>query len=321
MIKIFKNKNKRIINMDIHTYRRNRILKEYPNIKKLYGPEWKSKWISLFLLFIPQLYISLNIDKLSWTNYLLITYFVGATITQALFLAIHELSHNLFFKEIKYNKLYSIFLNLPIGIPFSISFRDYHLEHHNNLGIYGLDTDLPSELENNLVNNSSLKKTIWLSLQIVWYAIRPIFIKQYKLNIYHILNIIIQLLFDIIIYYNFGKGPIIYFLLSDLIAGGLHPCSYHFISEHYLLETTNYQETYSYYGILNYLTWNVGYHNEHHDFPYISWSKLSVVNKTLPSIYNTLIKYDSWYNIFKNFIFNSMVSLNSRKINKYKENY
>ena len=301
---------------EIHKFRREKILKVYPNIKKLYGPEWKSKWISLFLLFVPQIYISLNIHKLSWINYFLVTYFVGATITQALFLAIHELSHNLFFKEIKYNKLYAIFLNLPIGIPFSISFRDYHLEHHNNLGIYGLDTDLPSKFEKYLVNNKT-KKTIWLSLQIVWYALRPIFMKKYTFTMYHSLNIVLQLLFDTIIYKLCGTGPIIYFLLCDLIAGGLHPCAYHFISEHYLLNYKSNQETYSYYGLLNYLTWNVGYHNEHHDFPYIPWSRLPLVKKTLPSIYNTLIKYNSWYTIFYKFIFNRKVSLYSRNIRKH----
>ena len=301
---------------DIHTFRRQEILKVYPNIKKLYGPEWKSKWISLFLLFIPQLYISLNVHKLSWINYFLVTYFVGATITQALFLAIHELSHNLFFKEIKYNKLYAIFLNLPIGIPFSISFRDYHLEHHNNLGIYGLDTDLPSKFEKYLVN-SKTKKTIWLSLQIVWYALRPIFMKRYTFTMYHSLNITVQLLFNTIIYKLCGSGPITYFLLCDLIAGGLHPCAYQFISEHYLLNFKSNQETYSYYGLLNYLTWNVGYHNEHHDFPYIPWSRLALVKKTLPSIYNTLIKYNSWYTIFYKFIFDIKVSLYSRNIRRY----
>ena len=83
---------------DFHSIRREKILYENNNIKKLFGPEWKSKWISLFLLLIPQIYISININKLSLTNYLLISYFIGATITQALFLAIHETSHNLFFK-------------------------------------------------------------------------------------------------------------------------------------------------------------------------------------------------------------------------------
>mgnify|MGYP001377503777 CR=1 FL=1 len=297
---------------DYHSLQREKILCENNNIKKLYGPEWKSKWISLFLLVIPQIYISLNIYKLSYINYFLVSYFIGATITQALFLAIHETSHNLFFKNVKYNKLYSIFLNLPIGIPFSISFRDYHLEHHKSLGKLGLDTDLPTKMESKIVKGKYLK-TIWLSLQIIWYALRPVFIKQYPLTLYHTLNILSQLLFNTIIFKIFGIGPILYFLLCDLIAGGLHPCAYHFISEHYLLNKSS-QETYSYYGILNYLTWNVGYHNEHHDFPYVAWSNLPKV-KDYSIYYNNLIYYESWYDIFYKFIFNNFVSLNNRKLN------
>jgi sphingolipid delta-4 desaturase len=55
--------------------------------------------------------------------FLLTAYVIGATANQNLFLAIHEISHNLAFKAPEWNRALAIFANLPIGIPYSAAFR------------------------------------------------------------------------------------------------------------------------------------------------------------------------------------------------------
>ena len=59
---------------------------------------------------------------LSW-QFFLTAYVVGATANQNLFLSIHEISHNLAFKAPLVNRLFAIFANLPIGVPYSAAFR------------------------------------------------------------------------------------------------------------------------------------------------------------------------------------------------------
>src|SRR5262249_27617532 len=74
------------------------------------------------------------------------------------------------------------------------------------------------------------------------------------------------------------------------------------------------QETYSYYGRLNLIAFNVGYHNEHHDFPSVPWNKLPHLKKTAPSYYNSLKAHYSWTKLFFRFLFDKNITLFSRTI-------
>lgn len=85
--------------------------------------------------------------------FIFVAYAIGGTANHNLFLAIHEITHNLAFPGIARNKLLAIFANLPIGIPYSAAFKGYHMEHHKFMGQDGIDTDLPTRLELLVLNN------------------------------------------------------------------------------------------------------------------------------------------------------------------------
>ena len=75
-----------------------------------------------------------------------------------------------------------------------------------------------------------------------------------------------------------GPGAVLYLFCASILGQGLHVASVHFIAEHYsITKNTIYtndpaktQDTFSYYGPMNYLLYNGGYHIEHHDFPRVA---------------------------------------------------
>lgn len=86
-------------------------------------------------------------------SFLLTAYAIGGTANQNIFLAIHEITHNLAFRGIRANKFLAIGANLAIGVPYAMAFKGYHIEHHKFLGEDGIDTDLPSRFEAMILNN------------------------------------------------------------------------------------------------------------------------------------------------------------------------
>ncbi|KAK6337696.1 hypothetical protein TWF696_001180 [Orbilia brochopaga] len=263
-----------------------------------------------------------NTPMFSW-KFLLTAYVIGGTANQNLFLAIHEISHNLAFKKPTANRLLAIFANLPIGIPYSASFRPYHLTHHKSLGVEGLDVDLPTAVEAVFLN-SVLGKAFFTTFQIFFYALRPMVIYRLPFSWIHLLNIIVQVVVDIILIRWAGWNTLWYFLWSSFLAGSLHPCAGHFIAEHYVFEALHEPsprsspsdqlpvETYSYYGILNLVTYNVGLHNEHHDFPAIPWTRLWKLREIAAEFYDPLPQHKSWTHVIWQFIWDPKVSLWSR---------
>lgn len=250
-------------------------------------------------------------------------YFVGAVANHALTLAVHEIGHNLAFKDFRANRWLGFFAQLPLVLPMSITFRDYHYDHHRFQGIFGKDADLPTEFEGWFFSNAFTKLFFWCAcharpaaghslaarnstFQIFFYALRPMIIRPPKTDFYYFANYVVQFAFDALIWYHYGFGPLIYMGMSIIMAGSLHPCAGHFLAEHYVFGPE--QETFSYYGPLNMVSFNAGCHVEHHDFPYIPFTRIHRVREIAPEFYNKLYYHTSWSKVVWHFITDSHIS-------------
>ena len=200
-----------------------------------------------------------------------------------------------------------------------IRMKPYHLTHHKSLGVDGLDTDLPTALEAFLLD-SILGKAFFCTFQILFYAVRPMMIYQLPLTHVHLFNMIAQAIFDYILVRHAGVNALVYLVMSSFLAGSLHPCAGHFIAEHYVFDQrarsakstislAPVPETFSYYGPLNMLTYNVGLHNEHHDFPAIPWTRLPVLHQIAKEFYADLPHHKSWTWVIWQFIWDKEVGL------------
>jgi sphingolipid delta-4 desaturase len=301
--------------MEPHVARKKALLKKYgKEINQLMTTEPKTKWICFGVVLLHLLVGGYAANQPSWFVYFLLCYVVGGSCGHFLFLAIHEVTHYTAFKTKFYNDLLAIWCNIPICIPYAMHFKEYHYEHHRYMGWDGVDTDLPTRIEGQLLS-SFWGKLFFLQGQIFFYAMRPMLVRPLKYNGPRLMNLLFILSTDALLAYVFGWRVLFYYLLSLFFAAGINPFSGHFLSEHYLIDAKSRKdhpnpeayETRSHYGPLNLLAWNVGYHNEHHDFPNIPWSNLPKLRALAPEFYDHLPQTESWFGAQIKFLFDKDV--------------
>lgn len=293
-----------------HTERSREMIVKYPAIRKLMGPETSSKYFIALMVFA-QLFFAVAFRDLSWWLFIPLAYFLGGFINHALFVMVHECCHNLVVKSSTGNKIWALLCDIAIAIPSAMGFSYYHIYHHLHLGEYNYDPDLVSYTEGNIIGRSPFKKALWLTLFMFSQALRPMKVKHYRLfNRWIVINLVLVLSTNALLVYFFGFKALAYLLLSTFFGLGLHPAGGRWIAEHY--ETTPGQETYSYYGPLNKVSFNMGYHIEHHDFLNIPWSRLPKLAEIAPEYYKSLPHYDSWTKVLVTFIFSPNLHAFSR---------
>jgi sphingolipid delta-4 desaturase len=300
-----------------HLMRARQILAAHPEVRTLFG-NTPSSALYIIGVVVFQILIAIALRHSPIWEILLVSYFLGAIANHAMWVMIHECTHNLVFRSTAANNVINIVANLPIVFPSAISFKKYHLWHHRYQGeLYG-DADLAAPAEAKLIGSSPWRKTLWLFAFFIFEGIvRPMRIKGVRLWCrWTILNTIVEFSFLGALAFFFGWKAVLYLALSTFFSIGLHPVGGRWIQEHYLFPGMGKpgQETFSYYGPINHVNFNIGYHNEHHDLMMVPWSNLPKLKKLAPEFYDTLDYHTSYTGLLLNFIFNRKVTLFSRVV-------
>ena len=295
-----------------HKKRTKVIIKEHPEIRSLIGRNPYTFLVILLCVGV-QLACAWFLKDKAWYWSLLAAYAIGAFACHTLFVCIHECAHNLIFKNRVLNTLSGILANLPLVFPSSVSFQKYHLKHHSFQGVEELDADMPFDWEAKLIGSSVAGKALWLLFYPVFQAIRPFRLtKEIKLfDAWTLVNWVTQVSFMVFVAYALGLNAMLFLVFSFFFSVGLHPLGARWIQEHYLTHG-DHQETKSYYGALNTVNLNVGFHNEHHDFPSIPWNRLPKIKKFANEHYETLGYHTSYTKLLFQFLFDRNICVYSR---------
>uniref|UniRef100_A0A915K4E1 Fatty acid desaturase domain-containing protein n=1 Tax=Romanomermis culicivorax TaxID=13658 RepID=A0A915K4E1_ROMCU len=231
----------------------------------------------LLLQFLLAYWAHCQVDSLSRFS---INCFVGNWTASILLFHMHEAAHGTIFgpNSVFKNRLFGFILNLGVGVPFFSFFKKHHKNHHKYIGDQILDAEYPSELEAKIFPNNFAGKFCWLIFQPFIYTIRTPFLllkyPQWWWDLEEYANLIFVTLYAalcLVSGYPYFWG---HCALSALAASCSNIFGYWGIMSH--TEFFPMRETFSYYGYLNNIFMNFGYHMEHHDFPNIPGKILSL---------------------------------------------
>lgn len=295
-----------------HGGRAKRILQDHPDVRRLIGRNIWTFWITAGIVLF-QVAVAWLLRGSPWWLVVGVGVLVGSFADHALWVIIHECTHNLIFRSPVANTLTGMLANFPIVVPSSVFFQRYHMKHHAYLGVYDHDADVPNRWEARLVGNSAWRKALWLLLFPVVQLTRPPRLKELRpIDHWVVVNFVVQMAFNAAIFFLISPAALAYLFVSFFFSIGGAPLGARWIQEHYALFPG--QETNDYYGWLNHIQLNIGYHNEHHDFPSVPWNKLPDVKRIAPEAYDTLRYHPSWAGLAWRFVADPKISLYSRNV-------
>lgn len=283
-----------------HRLRAKQLLCHDPEIRSLFGRCPASFPIIVALVSI-QIAFAFLLSGSPWWLVLLVAYGIGAFLNHALWVMVHECTHHLIFKSRSGNRWAAILADIPQVLPGAIAFERYHTKHHSHQGVYGYDLSVPSRWEARWLGSNAFGRALWLSLNPILQIFRVHRSEfPFPMDRWMAANWVVQAAAVLSIFLLLGPMAVVYLLACFLFGVGLHPLGARWIQEHTFVSGD--QETYSYYGILNPLMFNIGYHAEHHDFPAIPWNRLPEVKARAPHFYASLTSYRSLTGLWFRFL-------------------
>lgn len=314
-----------------HLERKKKMLKEYPNILKLYG---HNPYTALIVLacFVAQTALALYAANAPFGTILLLSMTIGGFLSFDLSILGHEAVHGLIFENsVAANRITSMVSFIPVFLgPFASFWTFEHMWHHNvvtdkaarygkqsnsfivkvlyisifiNLAQIGIGLIVPIlflrillGLVTSLASHLSLSNILPLSVRVPPWNRFP-----QTINRWLVLNSAMCITYQYLLLSYGNRWSVVYLLLANLFANGLSPLGMRQVQEHYV--KTPGQPTYSLYnGIWSWFTLNAGYHTEHHDFPKIPWNKLPALTKIAPEYYKKIDHYTSYTGLMVEFL-------------------
>ena len=289
-----------------HGERTKSILRSHPPRSVVIGPNPVTFWWTLGIVAL-QIAVAWLVAPQPWWVVFVVAYRVGAFANHALFVMIHECAHRLVFKRRLPNILTGLLADLPLFFPGAMSFQKYHLKHHAFQGVYELDGDLPFRWEARLVGQLGPRQGALAAAVPDLPGAPPVAGEEFRLGPLDDGEPDRPGGVNAAAWVFFGPKAVAYFALSLFFSIGLHPLGARWIQRHYLTEEGE-QETFSYYGPLNRLAFNVGYHNEHHDFPSVPWNRLPRSAPPLPRCTPPCPHTRSWARLLLRFLFDRNIT-------------
>jgi len=320
-----------------HLNRKRAVLRDHPDAKKLYGQS-PFTMVILFVVIPIHLWFAYHFSQYSWLAVLIGAYTTSAWMSFVLQTIGHEATHRLISKNSTVNKFCALLSFLPVFTgPFGTLWMYEHMWHHNVV----VDKALRYGLQSNPLVKKALMTLVFIGIINIFltvsatalaaamlvtipmgiiglraskypekFPIPPYNRFPQALNGWTATNIVACIVFNATLIYFTGIKGFSYIYLGSLFMNGLHPLGMRQVQEHYFVKRG--QPTYSVYPILNFLTFNIGHHVEHHDFPAIPWNRLPQLTKLAPEYYTKdLYAYSGYTSVMIEFLFNKGIPLSA----------